>query len=329
VRFGGRVRPDLTRSVIGVVSLMGTGRESFRYPVDLNAWVHAAERSPAPARVVNLSRTGAGLWLARPGQDFGMREGGLARVPARDLDVGSSVGLAFAHVIKGHPMIGPWLGRVAHVGRASDDLCRVGLAFDDPLSTSSPGTAGLPWSLSVLLSDAVVTAGPRALVPRIDALTAGVALAGLAADQASKAWAWSDAVSAAAGGVLDLVPNVLAVVPSANAGTVASLADGLPLTARLCAVGALTLAALAPSWTARLPGPGVPAPYAPAIGSGLLVAGLVGNATDRLALGYVRDFLVSGLFPQWAFNLADVFLLLGALTLLGARLRPGSTRSHR
>lgn len=152
---------------------------------------------------------------------------------------------------------------------------------------------------------------------RIDSMTAGMALAGLAADQSSKAWAWSQpaATVRASGRVLDL----LDVAPSANAGTVASLADGLPLTALLCAVGALALAALAPCWAGRVPAPGIPAAHAGAVGSGLLVAGLVGNATDRLALGYVRDFLVSGLFPHWAFNLADVFLVLGALALLATR----------
>ena len=162
------------------------------------------------------------------------------------------------------------------------------------------------------------------LVARIDSWTAGMALAGLAADQSSKAWAWSQPAAAvtvtatASGGMLDL----LGIAPSANAGTVASLADGLPLTALLCAIGAIALAALAPCWAGRAPAPGLPALHGGAVGSGLLVAGLVGNATDRLALGYVRDFLVSGLFPHWAFNLADVFLVLGALALLAAQFRP-------
>jgi lipoprotein signal peptidase len=52
----------------------------------------------------------------------------------------------------------------------------------------------------------------------------------------------------------------------------------------------------------------------------VLAAGLLGNSADRLALGYVRDFLVTGLLPHWSFNLADVFLITGALTLLTARL---------
>jgi lipoprotein signal peptidase len=52
--------------------------------------------------------------------------------------------------------------------------------------------------------------------------------------------------------------------------------------------------------------------------AGLLGAGVLGNATDRLALGYVRDFLVVTLCPGWIFNLADVFILVGFLLLLGS-----------
>ena len=51
---------------------------------------------------------------------------------------------------------------------------------------------------------------------------------------------------------------------------------------------------------------------------GLLSAGVLGNAADRLALGYVRDFLVTTLWLVWIFNLADIFIVLGFLLLLGS-----------
>ncbi len=44
-----------------------------------------------------------------------------------------------------------------------------------------------------------------------------------------------------------------------------------------------------------------------------LIAGGIGNMSDRIFFGYVRDFRVVSWFP--AFNLADTFLTLGILFL--------------
>src|SRR5271157_2200337 len=54
-----------------------------------------------------------------------------------------------------------------------------------------------------------------------------------------------------------------------------------------------------------------------AAAGGLLLAGALGNQVDRLALGYVRDYLILVIRPGEIFNTADVFMILGALFLLG------------
>lgn len=46
----------------------------------------------------------------------------------------------------------------------------------------------------------------------------------------------------------------------------------------------------------------------------LIIAGAAGNLIDRLFLGYVRDFIAVWVWPS--FNLADIFITLGALALI-------------
>jgi signal peptidase II len=51
---------------------------------------------------------------------------------------------------------------------------------------------------------------------------------------------------------------------------------------------------------------------------GLLIGGSMSNLVDRIRLGHVTDFID---FKYWpAFNLADSFIVLGVLILLGAML---------
>ncbi len=50
----------------------------------------------------------------------------------------------------------------------------------------------------------------------------------------------------------------------------------------------------------------------------LLLAGILGNTVDRLALGHVRDFLVTWAIPTLAFNVADLLLVVGVASLLMA-----------
>ena len=61
------------------------------------------------------------------------------------------------------------------------------------------------------------------------------------------------------------------------------------------------------------------------ISAGILVGGALGNVIDRLAYGYVADFLnmsCCGIENPYSFNLADVGVFLGVAGLL---LLPGGT----
>ena len=66
---------------------------------------------------------------------------------------------------------------------------------------------------------------------------------------------------------------------------------------------------------------------------GLLIGGSMGNLVDRLRIGHVTDFLDFRFWP--AFNLADVFIVVGVAALFGAlaggdrsKRRPPSTVVH-
>lgn len=62
----------------------------------------------------------------------------------------------------------------------------------------------------------------------------------------------------------------------------------------------------------------------------LILGGAIGNVIDRIALGYVVDFLdfhVSGW--HWpAFNLADSAITVGAVLLVAESFRPGARRTR-
>ncbi|MFM8915459.1 MAG: signal peptidase II [Candidatus Limnocylindrus sp.] len=54
------------------------------------------------------------------------------------------------------------------------------------------------------------------------------------------------------------------------------------------------------------------------VGIGLLIGGALGNLIDRLAFGYVLDFIDIGIgsLRFWTFNIADAGISLGIVTLL-------------
>jgi len=60
--------------------------------------------------------------------------------------------------------------------------------------------------------------------------------------------------------------------------------------------------------------------------TGLLVGGAVGNLIDRLAHGYVTDFIK---LPAWpAFNISDMAITIGVLSLLYVLEGPPSKRAR-
>ena len=50
------------------------------------------------------------------------------------------------------------------------------------------------------------------------------------------------------------------------------------------------------------------------LATGLLLGGAIGNAIDRITLGYVRAFIELPRFPS--FNIADVAITLGVIVLV-------------
>jgi len=140
-----------------------------------------------------------------------------------------------------------------------------------------------------------------------------IALGGLLADQISKIRAFAPVETEAIPHeiIAGWVTGVLAI----NDGAMGNLGGGYLATPTVCAVeGLFSLAAAVfciHRYNKRLR-------WSAAILLGVVAAGVLGNAVDRLALGYVRDFLTTPLLPLWIFNLADIFILFGTVLLLGS-----------
>jgi signal peptidase II len=139
------------------------------------------------------------------------------------------------------------------------------------------------------------------------------ALTAFAADQASKAW-----VFASAAAPWELAPGIVAGIMANNDGVMANLGGGRPGTARFFALCSLAEIGVAACWVRRRRNRDWR--RRDAISAGLLAAGMLGNAADRLALGHVRDFLVVTPCPSWIFNLADVFIVVGGLAVVASCL---------
>ena len=144
-------------------------------------------------------------------------------------------------------------------------------------------------------------------------IVAPVLLLGVGADQASKAWATHHAPQPRI-----LVPGYLAAYAVPNPGIMFGLGRDRALTgaavALLGVICTLLLVRVARADRGRSPG----ADY---LAVALLLAGILGNTVDRLALGHVRDFLVTRAFPTLVFNVADLLLVVGGASLLMAACR--------
>jgi len=142
-----------------------------------------------------------------------------------------------------------------------------------------------------------------------------VAALGLSLDQLGKGWSFASWREPA--GLREIIPGLFAGAQGRNYGGIYSLEGfGTPLIR-----GTLTLVGFV--------GVGMVVRWAivldrdrwrmiDAAAGGLLLAGILGNQVDRLFLGYVRDYLVLEVRPYEIFNTADLFMVLGALLLLGS-----------
>ena len=123
-------------------------------------------------------------------------------------------------------------------------------------------------------------------------------------------------------GVREWLPGLLRCHPVRNSGVAFSMLSGRPWL--LCAVTALVLAALAAWLIARPDEP-------PLVRAGflLVLGGGIGNLIDRVIYGYVNDFLELEFVRFAIFNVADVFVCVGAaLAMLGLLLAEGRKKER-
>jgi signal peptidase II len=144
--------------------------------------------------------------------------------------------------------------------------------------------------------------------------------AGLAIDRLTKNWAMR-AAAEAAGDVFALWPGVIGFRYAQNTGMAFSFFSGHPLaliaSAAVLAAVSLLIAILNKRLSAGL-----------RAGLILMSAGGIGNITDRLAYGYVVDFM-EFLFIDFAiFNMADVFITIGAAAVVIALLTGRDANAH-
>jgi signal peptidase II len=150
----------------------------------------------------------------------------------------------------------------------------------------------------------------------------------LAADLGSKAWVLR---TLGEGESLAVVKGFFYLSLGFNRGAIFGSLVWLPETARFILFALAGLAALfyfgrlflakdTPTWDR--------------VAVGLILGGALGNGLDRLFRGAVVDFLdfVFGTWHYWTFNLADSFILVGAILyglrmLLAPKAEPGAAGS--
>ena len=146
----------------------------------------------------------------------------------------------------------------------------------------------------------------------------------LAADLGSKAWILR---ILGEGESLPVLKGFFSLTLGFNRGAIFGSLTWLPDTARfilfalaglaaLIYFGRLFLAKETPTWDR--------------VALGLILGGALGNGIDRILRGAVVDFLdfVFGTWHYWTFNLADSFILVGAI-LYGLRMLMAPKIEHR
>jgi signal peptidase II len=120
-----------------------------------------------------------------------------------------------------------------------------------------------------------------------------------------------------------LIPNLLELHTSENTGALWGIGAGLPRSSLIFAGLSVVAAFVIFYYLFFL---GAASSRVLTVALGLIMAGAMGNCYDRLALGYVRDFVHFHIdainFECAIFNFADNMLVIGACTLLLYALRP-------
>lgn len=148
-------------------------------------------------------------------------------------------------------------------------------------------------------------------------MVAGAALALAAIDLGLKTWAQQ---SLGGGRTVDL--GAIDLQLAYNSGAAFSLGAGLPTWLVIAVPGVITAGVAVFAWRAA-----VDAWWPVLAGLAAILAGAVANLADRSVDGLVTDYLHTGWWPT--FNLADVFITLGAATVALALLRSDTARARR
>lgn len=142
----------------------------------------------------------------------------------------------------------------------------------------------------------------------------GTAIAIFAIDQITKVWIvhWLDLKTRLA---IDVLPPFLNLRMAWNRGVNFGLFSGDADATRWILIGiAVAISAWVIWWLPRQN-----APRLALISGGALVGGAIGNIVDRVIYGAVADFLnmsCCGLNNPFAFNVADIAIVVGALGLI-------------
>jgi signal peptidase II len=142
---------------------------------------------------------------------------------------------------------------------------------------------------------------------------AGLVIAVVVADQLTKAWLVS---FLAPGEATSVVGNAIRLVNSHNAGGLFGILQGQAAPFAILSLAVMGLIV----WYHARSGRNT---YL-TVTLGLLLGGAIGNAVDRVRLGYVVDFVDAGIGTvRWyTFNVADASISLAILLLLVAAVRP-------
>jgi signal peptidase II len=157
-----------------------------------------------------------------------------------------------------------------------------------------------------------MAATDRRAAPGLATLPATLLVAAIAFafDRALKWWI-VEALDLPARGVIDVASPWLRLTMAWNEGANFGLGAGLAREVWIAVALAISLGLLI--WSLRM------ASGLRRLSVGLLVGGAVGNALDRALYGAVADFLnmsCCGIANPYAFNLADVFIFVGAAGLI-------------
>lgn len=142
----------------------------------------------------------------------------------------------------------------------------------------------------------------------------------LVVDQATKAWITSEL---AGGRVISFASGALRLVYTENNGAVFGLFRGHVAVFALLSVAVIVLLVGLHARSGR-------SPYM-TLTLGLLLGGAVGNAIDRVRLGYVVDFVDGGLgtLRFYTFNVGDACISLAIILLIALAIWPSLAGSPR